>query len=135
MESWDNLYLAGSFRDAIAYASLIWPKFVLTNGMVFLAEEARVQPKLANPAETLMTVFRGDRQEMERQFNLVEISQLYAPRPDLDDPESERSLAALLATTWATKLRNDFPQWRFQVDVLEDSPDELWIRFYAVDRP
>lgn len=116
------------------YGSLIWPTFVETNGMVFLAEEKRAQPALDDPSRTLADMFHGDQAEMERQFNYVAVSTLVGARPGVDDDDAEDRLARLLEESWAAKLAREYPNWDFAVEVTQED-DGPWIRFFATSRP
>jgi hypothetical protein len=131
-DSWDQLHASGLVADALRYADLFWPSFVERNGMVFLVEEAEVQPDLRDPEETLKR-FGGDKSEMERRFNLIEVAMLFADGVEADDDALDQ-VAAMLRDMWQAKLHRDFPGREFVVEILEGELDDPTLRFYELRR-
>lgn len=131
VDFWEEIYAGGTVSSALLYASLIWPEFVEVDGMVFFAEERAAQPALADPAKTLARRFGGDRSEMERAFNAVEIPKLFASAMEADVPEVAR-LAEILRAAWKAKLAADFPDRQFVIEVLRGEIDDPTLRFHAV---
>jgi hypothetical protein len=113
----------------LEYVRLLWPDFVEVNGMVFLREEQRAQPDLADVAETLKRF--SNRTQMEQEFNLVEVPMLFASAAGADD-QAILELANSLRDTWLAKLERDFPGRRFVVEVLEGDLDDPTIRFHMI---
>jgi len=125
---WESLYLRGSFGEALGYAAVLWPAFDEIDDLILLSEEIAVPRDRQRLAHTLQET-GGDRGEVERQYNLVEVSQFFAQRFGKDQEDDERLLALLLTETWKAKLSRDFPRRSFVVETFEDDWAR-WITFY-----
>jgi len=123
---WESLYIRGSFADALGYATVIWPQFDEVGGMIFLSEDVG-GPRTADAIAQTMRELAGDRSEVERQYNLVEVSEFFARPTDPDD--DERLFALLLADAWKVKLSVEFPTRSFAVETFVDD-DGRWITFH-----
>jgi hypothetical protein len=93
---WEELYMRGSYGDALAYAAVVWPAFEEVDGLVLLSDEIAVS-RDHQRVMRLLEETAGDRAEVERQFNLTEVSLFFARHPDKDE---EQQLALLLTETW-----------------------------------
>jgi len=122
----DYLYAVGTTTNAMLYASLIWPEFVVYRDMTFLA--AFVAPAFRSDVDRVLMT-SADLTGVEHQFNSLEIGDLFAPRgrptaPDLLEDE----LAKVLSVSWAAKLSVDFPRVDHIVDLVDDPVGGLVIR-------
>ncbi|AZQ32158.1 hypothetical protein EJ357_00590 [Streptomyces cyaneochromogenes] len=113
---------AADLYVALSLGRLYWPETRLVNGAVFLA---------LNP---------GDAEEIERRvaawnesgamtwsqfvdsFNAFDIRYLFAQWPGYPEAleEAEMFLAQLLLEAWTAKLRSDFPDRAFSVELDDD---------------
>lgn len=125
----DEFFATGTVEDALQYARLIWPEFVEHSDMIFLRQTMEEQPDLQDIPGTLAR-FGGDRSEMERQFNLVEVPTLFASAVEASDTDS-RALAEILRDAWQVKLERDFAGRRFSVEILEGEIDDPTVRFFT----
>jgi hypothetical protein len=75
----DLLHLVGSPLDALLYAQLFWPDFIEIDGMVFLKQMIEDEDDKARLSQALKR-FNGDKTQVEKSFNLVEIPYLFGKR-------------------------------------------------------
>lgn len=121
----------GSPLLAIAYSKLFWPEFVEFEGMVFLAEafdneaQQRVSEALKQNIES--------KSEIEEAFNLYEVPSYFFGTNAGDTTEDEdHELAKIMAEMWMAKLRMDFPNKAFKMEIVppEVSGGEVSLLFY-----
>ncbi|MFT2016422.1 hypothetical protein ACMA1D_11345 [Streptomyces sp. 796.1] len=115
-----NLYVA------LSLGRLFWPETKLVNGSVFLALNAGDAEEIER-----RVIARGESGEMAwRQlvdsFNTFEIRYLFADWSGSSEAveDAELCLTQFLLEAWAAKLRSDFPDRRFSVELDGDSASD-----------
>jgi len=116
---WDYIFAEGSVEAAILYGKLYSPSFVEVDDLVLLADVVSDHESVSRVRTALRKY--GDREAVERQFNLVEIDSILVHGEALGDDE-DRLLASMLVEVWEAMLAQRFPRRRFVVRVVE--PDE-----------
>ena len=108
----------GSYSLAIAYASLIWPKFVEYNGMVF-----RESVALEEVPEWMTKL---NKKEIESLVNHLHILHIHHPGTWQEVNETQiRFLGETLRDAWTAKLATDFPTKTFIIELIEGSASDL----------
>jgi hypothetical protein len=132
----DFMYAEGSPVLALWYSRLFWPEFVEVDGMVFLKESMESEDDRRRLKEAIER-YGGDRKQVEQSFNRVEVEDLFTPRADDASDEDYEVLVRRIAEMWRSKLRQQFPDRRFVVEVLAEVPttDELSVMFYQQPTP
>lgn len=111
----DLIHKFGGPLIALMYSELFWPEFREFQGMVLLADvveddedEARVDALLRQ---------HGDRTEVEKAFNLVEVPLLFGEAAGEATEEEADFLAERLREMWTARLKLCFPQREFHIEV------------------
>ena len=108
----------GNYSFAIAYASLIWPKFVEYDGMVFRESVA--------PEEASEWMTKLNKKEIESLVNHLHILHIHHPGTWQEVTETQvRFLGETLRDAWTAKLAIDFPTKTFIVELIEGSASDL----------
>lgn len=110
----------GTFSHAVAYASLVWPKFMEVRGMVFRegVTESDVEDWLTHTAHQAKVV--------EATINHLHLLDIQHPGIWSDATETQlKFLGKTLQASWAAKLQIDFPGRKFAVEFIEGSSDDL----------
>lgn len=124
--------------DALSFAWLFWPKLVELQGAVFFAldgnDEQEIRKRLytpfgdAHPEWPAMTW-----QNAVNSYNRFEVSQLFYVWREPSDLVSSASkeLSHFLVQTWQARLRREYPERVFSVQVIEpDDSTELSIEVF-----
>lgn len=127
----DFLHKFGSPLEIWMYMSVVWPKACVLDEMVFLEDLATVNVS-ADAIRALLVACGGDRSEVERRANHIEVAQLFGARRGDATDELDASLADCLATIWSAKLASEHPTRSFVVRVLppDNTADEIAITVY-----
>ena len=73
----------------------------------------------------------GDRAEVEKTFNLVEVPRLFGKAAGEATEEEADLLAERLREMWTARLKLRFPQREFHVEVYpRDESAEVFVRFF-----
>ena len=125
----DVLHDRGSPLDALLYAHLFWPRFVVLHGMTFLLASVEDEADERRISEAMRKW--NDQTKVEESFNFVEIAALFGRRKGESEAEGDRVLAEVLVETWSAKLQRDFPDKRFRVVLVEaTASEEVGVTFY-----
>ena len=110
----------GSYEHAIAYGALFWPEFVEHSGCVFLARGFS-----RSSYRSWMSTTSRDKTATEKVMNHVHVCDLFV-NSERTSAQSKH-IAGLLKECWECKLRRDFPNRTFIVDVYDcESVDPDW---------
>ncbi|MFN3180640.1 MAG: hypothetical protein ACE37F_01510, partial [Nannocystaceae bacterium] len=115
--------------NAEVYSELFWPELREFQGMVLLADLVEDHEDEARVAALLQQ--HGDRTEVEKAFNLVEVPLLFGKRAGEATEEEVDFLAERLREMWSARLKACFPQREFLVEVCPPDEDaEVSLRFF-----
>jgi hypothetical protein len=106
-------YVTGSIEQALAYAELFWPQFVVHEGCVLLARSIDGYGPWSERLE--------DKADIEAMLNHRHILDLFHDAAGSEPHEWLISLGRTLKECWAAKLRLEFPERRFEV-VFDETP-------------
>jgi hypothetical protein len=110
----------GSYSLAIAYASLIWPRFIEIRGMVF-REGVTVQD-----VDSWLASAQNNTTAVEATINHLHILDVQHPGAWAGVSEAQvRFLGETLRATWSAKLSRDYPDRNFVVELIEGTPANL----------
>jgi hypothetical protein len=91
----DFVHAFGSCRDALMYSQILWPEFVEFRGMIFLNRVVELPDFETRVTETLGRTKSSA--EVEREFNLTEITYLFGRRMGETDDSEDRLLAEIMS--------------------------------------
>ena len=113
----------------LLYSSLFWPELLEVDGAILLRATVEDDEDLARIRAVVRELGPV---EAERRFNLWEFSDLFGNGlDDIGDDEAELLLTRL-AEIWRCRLRAQFRERRFALEVLasEDTSSDIAIVFY-----
>lgn len=117
----DYLYAFGSPIEAMAYAKLFWPDFLVVEGMVIRADVIEDEADLNRIREVLQQ-WNGDIAKTECSFNRFEVPcGAFGKRAGEGSPELGNELAQTLVEMWRARLSQLYPERTFSV-FLEHEP-------------
>lgn len=127
------LFTFGSSRDALLYAALFNPEFVIHSDSVLLAwsvSDANAQAAFGNAKNS----DSANISEIEASFNFLEVGYLFDASGRTTDDEQDALLADLIARSWRCRLEAEYPQRRFSVEVLspEQTGSTVGVHFFQV---
>ncbi len=126
---YDVIHSKGSPFEALMYAPLFWPDFVVVGDMTFLPFAVEDDSDRGQVRHRLAEV--GDPARVEEEFNAVEVASLFGSRRSETVPAEDAVLAGCLAEMWTAKLKIDFPLKNFCVRVSNPTRDaEIEITLY-----
>jgi len=128
----DFLHAIGSPLLAHFYGRLFWPEFVEIDDMIFLKETFEDADDLARLDEARRR-YGGDRTEIEKSFNCVEIGALFGRRSGDTTAAQDCALAQKLAEMWTQRLRVLYPSRLFKVLAVKGTDDAASVLFYQYD--
>jgi hypothetical protein len=75
--------------------------------------------------------YGGDRRKTEESFNVVEVPPLFGRNMGDTSEEEDLLLATILCSTWAARLREIYPDRKFDIEVLaeDDTLDGISVIF------
>jgi hypothetical protein len=127
---------AADLYVALSLGRLFWPETRLVNGAAFLAlnvgDAEEIERRIATWSESGKMAWS----QFVDSFNTFEVRYLFANWPGSSEAvgNAELCLAQLLLEVWAAKLRSDFPDRRFSVeldgDIASDGPCILVRQIY-----
>lgn len=100
---------------AIGFSELFWPPFIVYDGMVFRGTEVEAEGK-ANIANW-MKAFDNNKAKVEQMLNHDHLIDLFCERNREGTGAQIAYLASVLRDAWAAKLKVDFPDRAFTVDL------------------
>lgn len=118
-QNFNILDFVGAFGSpllALAYAKLFCPVFIEYKGMIFLSDSFS-----KNAREKVDGLLRNShkKQEIEKSFNSFEIPSYFFNKNAGDTyDEEDYHLAEILKQTWGYKLKTDFPDRKFHIEIL-----------------
>lgn len=122
--------LVGDVFLALSFSYLFWPKFVTMYDAVFVVlgegHERLLRERLTVPLEQGGSSQRPlSWARMVNTFNWFEVSQLFSRwrEPRALVPAAYDELDKILCRVWRAKLRGDFPDRIFKVDLVEADQD------------
>jgi|SRR5271156_404299 len=126
-ETYDVLDFAfryGSVLEALMFSRLFWPEFAEVEGMVLFKEVAE-DPRQYERIRDYLERSDGDRTEVERSFNLKEVTTQLLGK-DLKETTDEQIdlLEERLCEMWAARLSVLYPDRRFKVEVVNLDPND-----------
>ena len=131
-EEW--AFYESNLQIALGFSDLFWPPFIQYDGMVFRGSaENAISAEGAKNIADWMTRFEGKRYEVERMLNHEHLIDLFRERNRDASASQIDYLAKVLHDAWAAKLKLDFPQMTFKVDLELSEPKEIgdwFITFY-----
>jgi hypothetical protein len=116
--SWDLLHAHGSPLWALAYGSLFWPAFAKIETAVILQQYAEDEDDRQAVRNLIATT---SVREAERRTNLTEVALLFGRRADDGSDQDYAQLATIIRSSWTAKLRQDFPDISWTVEILPAS--------------
>lgn len=115
----------GDYERAIGYSILFWPKFVEVEGCVFRADVEQI--------DKWLKAYDGDRRTIEATANHIHLDDLHYGDAEGKTPERLQYLASVLKEIYSCKLKRDFPQKFFRVEVGGD-PAAPVLTFYQMPK-
>ncbi|MFK7824840.1 MAG: hypothetical protein AB8G05_11825 [Oligoflexales bacterium] len=110
-----------------AFMRLFWPEFILSNGFVFLKDP--------NSSEKLEKLIKGGK-DVEYWANLLNVDGFFTGTQQEGEDntiEISKRIAKSLASSWHTKLKNEYPNLKFIVkDFFDEENQEVFLTFYQV---
>jgi hypothetical protein len=119
---------------AIGLSELFWPPFIEYNNMVFRGD-APVGPDGARNIASWMKSLKGEQAKVEQMLNHTHLVDLFADASREGSPDKIMYLARVVREMWDAKLRLDFPNKSFVVDLYVPPTDDIseWqITFYQL---
>lgn len=113
----DFLHARGSPRQALFYAGLYWPDFVLLDEMVFLRSMVEDDEDRGR-VEAALIKFDGDKRRTEQSFNTVEVPSLFGRRLSETSDAEDEAIARLIREMWSARLHKLFGELSFRVEVV-----------------
>lgn len=129
----DFLAAFGSPLDTMMYLRLLWPEFLLFEGMVFRCETLEDDEDKRRVHDTLNR-YSMDRTKTEKSFNIVEIpSGVFSSNSSESSDEIDDLLAEKLVELWSYRLALTFPDKDFVVKTMgaEETGGERGVIFYT----
>ena len=126
----DWAFCESSIEAAIGFSELFWPPFAEYDGMVF---KGKVGPEGSASIAGWMDQFEGDKSEVEKMLNHEHLIDLFDARNSPTQPEKLAYLGAVVCDMWLAKLKTDFPEKAFTVELFTNPVDGIgdWlITFY-----
>ena len=116
----------GRYDHALAYSTLFWPEFTIKDDCVLLGTEV--------PAsyEVFKTQLKGSRVELEALLNHRHTRHLFPCDNAHRQPNMLLCLGLRLKEMWSAKLRQDFPDRKFNVDVSTYDVEDPEITFWQI---
>ncbi|MBA3823038.1 MAG: hypothetical protein H0X24_03915 [Ktedonobacterales bacterium] len=110
----------------LSLVSLLWPKIAEDEGHFFIAEF------YTGNLSTLKDQFNGSKKHIERWVNAWSLGQLVKFSSELEDEEVLSSFAYVLKHFWESRLKSEFPENKFMVEIADNIEGEsgLSITFY-----
>ena len=110
----------GSFSLAAGYASLVWPRFIEIDGMIFREGVTR------SMVESWMASAHHDKKAVEATINHLHILDVQHPGIWSDANETQLCfIGETLRASWASKLARDFPDRKFVVEFVQGTPENM----------
>jgi len=108
----------GSYEHAIAYGALLWPEFVEHRDCVF-----RANGFSKSNYRSWMSATSRDKSATEKVMNHVHLCDLFT---NSEATAAQRiHIAVMIKDVWECKLRRDFPNRPFVVEVYDCEPGDL----------
>ena len=132
----DYALLESKIEIALGLTELFWPPFVEYEEMAFRGSaEDPVDDEASKNLASWANTFNGSGSEVERMVNHEHLVDLFEQRHGEAEPDPEKLiyLGKVVRDMWAAKLKLDFPNRNFNVDlyVSEQSDIGEWlITFY-----
>ncbi len=106
-----------------AFLELFWPSFFIYNNYVFLKE---------NFSEEKFNELVGLNEKIEFWMNFLSIDPYF--ENDDEGKEKAEALAQILVDTWQSKLKKDFPDFKFTVEYVYDTKcGDYGLTFYQTN--
>jgi len=112
----DFTHQFGNAVDALLYVPLFCPKFIEVEGSVLLDQGEDQQKRFVDAKRAS----KMSLQELERSFNLLEVSYAFSNTPDDTDGDHDL-LAQFVSESWRGRLALLYPSRRFEVSILPGS--------------
>jgi hypothetical protein len=119
ISSW--IEMMGDYAHAVGYSVIFWPSFIEKDGCVFRANVTNI--------EQWSKAYNGDRQAIESTANHFHLCDLHCNDTEGNTPERLQYLASVLKEIYTCKLKLDFPQKSFRVDVYNEAEGPV-VTFY-----
>jgi hypothetical protein len=119
----------GDFAKAIGYSAIFWPEFVEIEGLVVRSEETEER------VNGFLKQCGGDRKGTESLINHLHIRDIQYWGCPGATPERLAFLGRILKETYECKLKRDFPNRKFTVELSEGDAEDLdgfMITFYQI---
>jgi hypothetical protein len=118
-------FLESTLEVAIGFSEIFWPPFIEYDDMVFRgSSETPICGEAVANIESWLTRFDGNRSEVERMINHEHLIDLFWERSRSGGNDQIAYLGRVVREMWAAKLKFDFPNRKFVVDLEIDVPDE-----------
>lgn len=128
----DFAFYESSIEVALGFSNLFWPNFYLYEDMVFRDVAPEIDEVDAANIRSWLTQYDGDKSRVEAMLNHSHLIDLFRMRQRPGDDPQISYLATVIVEMWAAKLRQDFPDRSFEVE-LDRGAHETWnweITFY-----
>jgi hypothetical protein len=126
-----------NIKVAIGLTELFWPPFVEFDGLMFRGSDMDpCGPETSKNIANWMKSFENDRAKVERMLNHIHLIDLLFERNNPTTPEQPEQmayLASVLRDMWAAKLKLDYPDKDYIVELQITEPENLFdwlITFY-----
>jgi hypothetical protein len=103
---------------ALAFATVLWPRFVEVRGCVLWSEH--YQP---DNFQEWWDKLGGNRQAIESTINHLHLWDVFDTGEDPSAEEALEELAGIVAQAWRAALKDEFPGKRFEVTVARPDDD------------
>jgi len=125
----DYLYAFGSLIEAMAYAKLFWPDFLVVEEMVIRADVIENEAD-RNRIREVLHKWNGDIAKTECSFNRLEVPcGVFGKRAGEGSPELGNELAQTLAEMWHARLSQLYPDRTFTVSLERETDGNTCITF------
>ena len=130
---WDNgqgvsisswIEMTGDYAHAVGYSVIFWPSFVEYNGCVFRSDVEDI--------DGWSKAYDGNRQIIESTASHIHLRDLHLNDTEGNCLERLQYLASVLKEIYTCKLKLDFPEKSFIVEVCGE-PDSPILLFYQED--
>lgn len=128
----DYAFYNSSMEVALGFSNLFWPNFFVYEDMVFRGDDPTIGEEGVANIKNWLNHYDGDKSKVEAMLNHWHLIDLFRLRHMPGDDQQMSYLATVIVDMWAAKLRQDFPDRCFEVE-LDRSASETWnweITFY-----
>jgi hypothetical protein len=130
ISEWDNgqgvsisdwIQMTGDYAHAVGYSVVFWPSFVEREGFIFREDVKNI--------DRWVKAYNGDRKTIESTANHIHLTDLHCNDMQGNTPERIQYLASVLKAFYTCKLKRDFPDRLFCVEV-SGEPKAPILTFY-----